>query len=407
MILKFKSILLGLTVFSLCQACQSKKELPVGIWHAEIETVIGHLPFDIEINANLETFVINGDERLKLDTTFLRNDSLVILMEVFEAEIVTAFDSGEMNGFYSKKLGDLTEVGSVFRAEKGLKPRFKTKEAKTAIDVSGKWEVTFVEDSSSSYPAIGVFEQTDNKVNGTFLTETGDYRYLDGNIVGDSLMLSCFDGTHVFLFKALIDGDELIRGRFSYSLDFYETWTAKRNENATLKSPEELTYLKEGYEGIEFNFKNTKGEEVIFPSDAYNGKLVILQILGSWCPNCMDETKFLTKWYERQDKSKVAIIGLAFEKSLDPTYAYPKIDKMVKRFGVNYPVLLAGSNDKEKAIKSLPMLNQIISFPTAIFIDKAGKVRKVHTGFSGPGTGQYYTKFVEDFGRFTEKLIAE
>lgn len=405
MILKFKSILVCFTLVFLFQACSTKKDLPVGIWHAEVQTIIGPLPFELEINKNLETFVINGSERLKLDTTFIRNDSLVILMEIFEAEIVTAFDGGNMTGSYTKKLGDLSEVGAVFNAKKGTHSRFES--APTTHNVTGKWEVTFVEDSTSSYPAIGIFEQKDDKVSGTFLTEMGDYRYLEGNMVGDSLMLSCFDGTHVFLFKALVIGDKMTGGRFSYSLDYFETWTATKNENATLGNPEELTFLRNGFDKIAFDFSNTKGETVSFPSAETDGKVVILQVLGSWCPNCMDETKFLTKWYEKQDKEKVKVIGLTFEKSLDPTYAYPKIDKMVSRFNVNYPVLLAGLNDKDEALKSLPMLNAIISFPTTIFIDKKGNVRKIHTGFSGPGTGIYYTEFIADFDRFMDKLLAE
>ena len=53
----------------------------------------------------------------------------------------------------------------------------------------------------------------DGRVTGTFLTETGDYRYLEGVVDGDSLKLSCFDGSHAFLFHAALDQDSF-RGRF-------------------------------------------------------------------------------------------------------------------------------------------------------------------------------------------------
>jgi len=75
--------------------------------------------------------------------------------------------------------------------------------------------------------------------------------------------------------------------------------------------------------------------------------------------------------------------------------------------GVEYPVLFAGTNDRTSAAKSLPMLNHILGYPTTIFIDKKGNVRKIHTGFSGPATGNDYTRFKESFIRFIDKLIAE
>jgi thiol-disulfide isomerase/thioredoxin len=407
MISKIKSIVFVALIAVLSFSCSNEKSIPSCLWHAEIKTVIGTLPFELEIGDSLNVVVINGEERLQLDTAFLRNDSLVISMEIFDGEIVTAFTETEMSGRFAKKLGNLSEVSSTFKARKGKYPRFEGSSATSAIDVTGKWEVVFYEDSVSSYPAIGVFEQVGSVVKGTFLTETGDYRYLSGNIVGDSLKLSCFDGTHVFLFTALVNGDEMVDGKFSYSLNYFDKWTGKRNENAELSDPETLTFIKEGYDGVSFSFKNTDGEVVSFPSPAYEGKVVLFQIMGSWCPNCMDETKFLTKWYEKQDTSKVKIIGLSFEKSMDPDFAYPKINKMVKRFGINYEVLLAGLPDKAEAAKSLPMLNEIISFPTTIYIDKKGEVRKIHTGFSGPGTGVYYTNFIEDFDRYMEKLLTE
>ncbi|MFT7308984.1 MAG: hypothetical protein ACI964_001568 [Spirosomataceae bacterium] len=69
--------------------------------------------------------------------------------------------------------------------------------------------------------------------------------------------------------------------------------------------------------------------------------------------------------------------------------------------------MIAGINDKTEAAKSLPMLDHILSFPTLITIDKKGKVREIHTGFSGPGTGAYYDKFVTDYNRLIEKLLNE
>ncbi len=168
-----------------------------------------------------------------------------------------------------------------------------------------------------------------------------------------------------------------------------------------------LTYLKPGFEHIDFTFPNTRGEQISISDERYKNKVVLVQILGSWCPNCMDESKFFVEWLNKHPKAPVEIIGLAFEKKTDPGFAFPKIDRMKERFGMNYEVLLAGLNSGDDAARALPMLNHVMSFPTTIFVDKTGKVRKIHTGFSGPGTGEYYEKYIEEFNRFMELLISE
>jgi thiol-disulfide isomerase/thioredoxin len=168
-----------------------------------------------------------------------------------------------------------------------------------------------------------------------------------------------------------------------------------------------LTYIKDGYDGIEFSFTNTKGEIVSLSDERFKNKVVLVQLLGSWCPNCMDESKFYAKWLKENPNKDVEIIGLAYEKSQDPSFAFPKIERMKKRFGMDYEVLLAGLNEKEDAQKSLPMLSQVLSFPTTIYLNKNHKVRKVHTGFSGPGTGIYYEKFVDEFNAFMDKLTSD
>ncbi|MCR9063449.1 MAG: TlpA family protein disulfide reductase [Cytophagales bacterium] len=391
-------------------SCQESKTDVQGTWRASVPTVIGDIPFHLTFEGEgdtLQVYALNGDERLELDFAYFKDDSLRISMEVFDAEIVAKVNGDKMVGTYRKKLGNLENRQGVFTAQKGDLPRFLGAAEKVNYQLAEKYAVTFTEPEGDEYPAIGLFEQEGNEVTGTFLTSVGDYRFLQGNIVGDSLKLSCFDGTHIFLFKAKIEGDSLVGGRFSSSLQYQETWLGIKNDSAELPDAESLTFLKPGYETISFSFPNEKGELVSLSDERYNDKVVLVQILGSWCPNCMDESKFYAKWLKENPEAPVEVIGLAYEKKTDPDFAFPKIKRMKERFGMNYEVLLAGLNTGEEAAKSLPMLNHVMSFPTTIYIDKSGKVRKIHTGFSGPGTGEYYEHFVENFERYMEKLMAE
>lgn len=242
---------------------------------------------------------------------------------------------------------------------------------------------------------------------GSFLTPTGDYRYLSGNVKGDSLYLSTFDGSNAYLIKAAILKDGVLKGAMWSGIKGYKTFTSILNENAKLPDATKLTYLKPGSETVDFTFPDADGKPLSLKDPRFKDKSVIIQIMGSWCPNCMDETNFLAPWYTKNKSRGVEIVGLAFEHSDDLAVSAPKLKRMESRFGIEYPVLLAGTNTNEATAKALPMLNKVMSYPTTIFIDKKGKVREIHTGFSGPGTGKYYDEFVADFNQLMDKLISE
>lgn len=147
------------------------------------------------------------------------------------------------------------------------------------------------------------------------------------------------------------------------------------------------------------------GQAVSLNDAKYKGKSVIVTILGSWCPNCIDEASFLAPWYKANRKRGVEIIGLSFERKNDPVFAKSRIEALKKRFDIDYDLLFAGLADKKYASSVLPALSEVFSFPTTIFIDKTGKVSKIHTGYSGPATGKFYEEFVKEFNRDVDGLL--
>src|SRR5258708_36545843 len=96
--------------------------------------------------------------------------------------------------------------------------------------------------------------------------------------------------------------------------------------------------------------------------------------------------------------------ALDYERMNDFDKAKNNIARLQKRLNISYPILFAGTTSAENKKKSLPMLNHIMSFPTTIFIDKKGAVRRIHTGSNGPATGKNYKEFVTGFNAFMEKL---
>ena len=131
--------------------------------------------------------------------------------------------------------------------------------------------------------------------------------------------------------------------------------------------------------------------------------------MGTWCPNCLDESKYYTQFYKANQDKDFEIVALAFEYAKTKEKALQGIKRLQKRLSIDYPILLAqfGSSDKGEANEKLPMLNHVMSYPTSIFIDKQGKVRKIHTGFNGPATGQKYIDFRKDFEDFVALLLSE
>lgn len=386
------------------------QNVPSGSWRAVLTIQNKEVPFLMEVTARRDAppifAVRNGEERIETDEVSRRGDSLVIHMPVFDSEIVVKPEGNRMKGVFVKNLPGNAIFRVPFEAQHGATHRFEKNPDKPVAEISGKWEVIFTNPDGRTTQAVGIFNQKENYLTGTFLTPTGDYRFLEGQVSGNRLSLSTFNGESILLFEGTISGDS-IRGETWSGISGYRKWQARHNENATLPDPEKLTFLKEGYDRLSFRFPNMANQPVSLDDERYRGKVVIVQLLGSWCPNCMDETAFLAPYYDANKDKGLEIIGLAYERSPKFEEAQPRILKMMKRLKVNYEVLFAGSTDKESANQSLPMLNAVIAYPTTIFIDKKGKVRKIHTGFSGPGTGHYYTEYVEEFDRFVKQLLSE
>jgi peroxiredoxin len=403
--IKIIAAILIIGLFFSCKKEVITTELKQGFWRGEINMQNQKLPFNFEVikeGKNYKINLINSKETIPLDEVTIAGDSIFITLHIFDIELRAKINGETLNGLYIKNYKEDYRIP--FTATYGKPSRFDNPESSTLFD--GNWQTTFVEEDGSTYPAVGIFKKEGDLLTGTFLTETGDYRYLEGYTKDNKMSLFTFDGNHAFIFNATVQNDSL-KGEFHSGKDYKETFTAYKDDNAKLTNANKLTYLKEGYDHIEFSFPGLDGKPVTLKDKKYQNKVVMLQIFGTWCPNCMDETKFYADWYDTNKDKGVEIIGLAYEAKDDFEYAKARVEKMKQKYNVGYDYVIAGIYDKEEAAKTLPMLNHVLSFPTTIFIDKKGKVRRIHTGFSGPATGKYYEEFVDDFNDFMNKLVNE
>lgn len=392
------------------------QDIASGMWHAELDLGEEILPFNLEVHGGLNTFralqmtIINGDEYIIIDDIAFNDDGdLVADLPYFNSELVFNIVKGEMIGQwinYAKS----EDYKLPFRAIPNEKRRFLDPGVEPITDLSGKWEVNFSPGTDDQYPAIGEFRQSGNYVSATFITETGDYRFLQGVLNGENLKLSAFDGAHAFLFTAKVEKDNkgasTIRGTFYSGSHWKEEWQAVENEKAILADPHKLTYLKEGFTTLEFSFPNAKDKMVSLADQRFKDKVVIIQVLGSWCPNCMDETRLYTRLYNNYCDDGLEIVGLAFEASDEKDKAWALLNKYADQMGIDYELLYAGKASKRIASEALPMLNKIISFPTSIIVDRSGAIRKIHTGFYGPATSEY-DSYVKELEAFLKELLEE
>ena len=369
------------------------------------------LPFNFNVVYDNETDfhfeVINGDEKIIVKDIYYgvdratSKDTIRAYFEAYDSYLEVLFDNNVMEGHWVVPSRGSYQVS--FVAHHGKSHRFSELRKEPVADLTGKWETYFSTETDAPSPAIAEFVQDGNHLTGTFRTETGDYRFLEGTVQADKMYLSCFDGAHMFLFEGKIAEDGSINGLFRNGTHYITSWSAQRNEDFTLRSPDSLTMMLAD-EPLAFAFPNTAGEMVSLDDASFAGKAKLIQITGTWCPNCLDETQFLVDYLKNNSNEDLAVIALAFERHKDPTRARANLARYQDRLDIPYPVLHAGLSDKAEAGKQLPMLNKVISYPTLLFLDKENNVVRIHTGFNGPATSKYEAfkqKFEETINEIT------
>jgi thiol-disulfide isomerase/thioredoxin len=382
----------------------------MGTYRAVLAVPGGELPFGLALEKQGDGvigYLINGPERLPLNEVTISGSHLEILMPGYENRLIADADGTSLHGeIVLDKLGGKQQHVPL-RAQLGQDYRFFAVPETDNADVSGRWAVTFVDDAGATEKDVGEFTQSHDVVTGTILTDTGDHRYLAGQVHGDELDLSTFDGAHVFLYKAKLTPDGGLAGDFWSGLAYHEKLEAVRDANAALPNAYSLTSMRGASKRFDFAFPDLDGKTVSSKDPMFKNKVVIVALAGSWCPNCHDEAAFLEPLYREYRAKGVEIVSLMFEHFGDFPHAVEASQRFKQHYGIDYTTLIAGISDKDEAAKKLPMLDRVYAFPTTIFIDKKGVVRKIHTGFSGPATGEHYTEFAAEVRETLNQLLAE
>ncbi len=390
--------ILMLTLAHLALLSQS---LEPGQWQGTIEYQDEDVAFEFRVENQNDLMVIiieNGDENIRIDDVSIEGDSITIPLRPFDAFIKARIHQRKLEGYWKK---GYRAKGIPFKARYGM-PRFERSTKKGLKRLSGKWQIEFTPQSRQPYPSVALISSDNDFLTGTFLTEVGDLRFFKGVARNDSIIMSSFDGAHAFLFKAYVDQDRL-SGVMVMDDEYSEEVSGMQSETASI--PEPFKKIPSGHR-LYYDILAAGDPSVKIDEDQYFNKVLVLQLFGTWCPNSMDQTQFLSNWHQNKPKN-VEVLAVTYEPNFSTAYGNQRIRDYSQVMGLPYPINLGGELSKGQAALALPHLDKINAFPTLLLVDKEGFIRYEFSYFNGPATGEYHEEFVQKFETYVNELVVE
>ena len=375
---------------------------PAGPWRAALDLAGGTLKFGVEITGTspgLRGTLCNGRQCDSFSAVRLEGDSVHLELADYAASITAALRGDSLVGTY-RNIGNRGPRVIPFRASRGRWPV-----SPAPAWLAGSWYALFhgsVEDT----PRIFEFRDGPAGLEGTIIGNSGDYSHFSGEATGDSFALSRFDGSFVYLLTGRLVGDTL-RGTFHAGLKAQTAFDAVRARGPSPLKPPTAVTRADTTAPFHFAFRDVNGVLVRSDDPRFRGKVVVVDAFGTWCPTCHEAAPALVALYRSRRAQGLEVVGLAYEVSGDSATDGALVRRYRDKFGIEFPLLLAGTNDVDAAAATLPQLEGFTAFPTTIFIGRDGRVRQVHAGFYGPATGAQHGALVAEFERVVDGLLAE
>jgi thiol-disulfide isomerase/thioredoxin len=396
-------VLLALTLVGGSQPRSS----PDGPWRAVLDVAGGELRFGLRVErraGRLAGELCNGDKCQPFSSVVHRGDSLRLEMADYAATITARLAGDSLDGTY-RNVGNRGPRVIPFRAARGTWPNAPAPER-----LLGRWDAMWIGDFGTS-PRVIELRNGAAGLEGTIVSNTGDYGHFAGSATGDSFAIAHFDGSYVYLLSGALGGGEgapdTLRGIFHAGLRTQTPWIAVRSTGRPhLKAITENTRA-DTTGPFRFAFPDLDGRLVTERDPRFRGKVVVVDVFGTWCPTCHDAAPELVRLYRKYHGRGLEIVGLAYEVSGDTAIDRRQVRRYRQKFGIPFTLLLAGINDTEAAAATLPQLQGFTSFPTTIFLGRDGKVRRIHAGFYGPAAGAQHDKQVSAWEAEVERLLRE
>ena len=372
-----------------------------GTWHGTITSAGQDIPFRFDLNgggSTIKGIFFNGDEQFESTSGQLAEGSLNLKWDYFASALEAKIDKDSIDGTYTRARSQPMHFHAVRSWMKpvGSNPPW----------IGGLWALEGVKSSKGESAWHFVVRQQAGDVAGAILRVDGDTGTLTGWYDGKKFVMAHFSGQRPALLEVVPNPD----GTLTVVQNGKETSTAYRADIARAKGlaeptdPTQHTGVKNAAEPFHFNFPDLSGKMIADTDARFTGKVVLINISGSWCPNCHDEAPFLVELYKQYRAKGLEIVTLSFEEA-DQLKNPARLRSFIARYGINYTVLLAG--DSSQAAEKLSQTQNWDAWPTTFFVGRDGRVRGAHAGFASKASGELYTQSVREFTEQVERLLSE
>ncbi len=388
----------------------SENTLQDGVWRGVLTRSDGvEIPFNFEVKHQGSLFLLrNSNQKFEGDHIRYKGDSVLISTKYFLSDFkLKLSEDGSLSGKWIQHFPKEDPVFD-FRAQPHTDYRILKDPKPTAFDISGRWRVYFINPvSKDSLLAVGLLKQNDHHVTGTMVAHFHHDRFLEGVISGDSVILTSFDAAHRVKLAGAIKSNQKIVGTYYSGTDGKKKWVALKDPKVSLSNPTKITTYDPGERHLEFAFRNLKGDTISIDDKQFEDKVVLVQLMGSWCINCWEETRYLTNWYSKNKDRGVRIIALCFERSGDYAEAVKSAMTFKKGLAIPYPLLITEVPLRTPNLmeKVLPQLKNFVSFPTLIFLDRNGDIAKIHAGGMAPSDPVHQAEWIQHFNHTVDSLL--
>ena len=419
----FVLVLVSLCIWALSARVMfaAQSHAPNGLWDGTIQSRAGEVNFGIELDqqgSNVKAVLVNATDRQPFTSATWDGQTLTLGLDYYDGKLTLHYVLPQsMEGEYSR----LTSKG-VVHIPVTLAPHHQVPGTKrwTGPSIAGDWILREEGAQGAEKNVLTTFTQEkvasdEGRVFATGIMEpvSGDTGLLHGVVSTGAngqthFHLSRFDGIHVLAMDGEFAPDSSLKGQIG-GVKALSAFTAERSKDAAAADPNALagglTHVKDPQEPFHFSGVDQSGRTVDQSSPEFKGKPVIVDIFGTWCPNCHDEAPLLEQLYRKYQAQGLVIVGLAYEYIDDTPRNLRQISIYRDKYGITFPLLLTGTTDQGQIQKTLPQLVNFGAYPTTIFLDRNGRVRAIHAGFAGPSTGDKYQEAQQHMDELTREIV--
>jgi thiol-disulfide isomerase/thioredoxin len=378
-----------------------------GTWDATVTVNNVSVPFKIEIDGtgvDVHSYFFNGDDRVNPSNSgTFQNGSLTLNFDSYATKLEATLKDGTLTGTY----GGATGNAYAFQAKRHNSSLPDVGDQHVA-DISGLWEIQ-VKSPKGETAWHFVVNQTGAKIDAAILRVDGDTGTLSGNFKDGKFILSHFTGERPFYVEVTPQSDGNLQLQIA---SFHDTQMllalrpaeARARNLAPPDDPTQHTKVKDPAQPLRFSFPDLNGRIVSNADEQFQGKVVLVNVTGSWCPNCHDEAPFLEELYRKYHGQGLEIVALDFEQA-EQLQSLSRARAFIKRYGIEYTYLIAG--EPSQLNEKIPEAENLNAWPTTFFIGRNGLVRSVHTGFTSKASGELDSHMKDSVRNEIVQLLSE